>query len=52
MVKDANGNLKCSKKFPKTFAEQTVISDDGYPLYKRARFTDPNSQHFIPNSLG
>ncbi|OBZ80576.1 hypothetical protein A0J61_11375, partial [Choanephora cucurbitarum] len=29
MVKDANGNLKCSKRFPKTFTEQTVISDDG-----------------------
>ena len=43
MVKDANRVLKCSKRFPKTFTEQTVISDDGYSLYKRPRSTNPDS---------
>ncbi|OBZ80660.1 hypothetical protein A0J61_11291, partial [Choanephora cucurbitarum] len=52
MVKDANRNLKCSKRFPKTFTEQTVISDDGYPLYKRARSTDLNSRYSIRDPLG
>ena len=25
----------CSKRFPKSFAEETVVQDDSYPLYRR-----------------
>jgi hypothetical protein len=51
MVKDNNGNLKCSKGFPKDFIEESVISDDGYPKYKRTRNMDPSCRYSIRNPL-
>lgn len=45
MTKDANSNKKCSKRFTKEFSEQTVVSDDVYSSYKRARSAYPNTQY-------
>ena len=28
-------SAKCSKRFPKEFQEETIMQDDGYPLYRR-----------------
>jgi len=28
-------NRKCTKRFPKKFVDQTIVDDDGYPIYKR-----------------
>lgn len=28
-------NKKCTKHFPKKFAEETIIDKDGYPVYRR-----------------
>lgn len=37
---------KCSKKYPKMFSEETIWSDDGYPIYRRSNngrtFVSPN----------
>ena len=33
---------KCSKRFPKEYQEETVVQEDGYPLYRRRN----NGQHF------
>ncbi|POM72707.1 LOW QUALITY PROTEIN: Helitron helicase-like protein, partial [Phytophthora palmivora] len=30
-------NGKCSKKFPKQFAEETIMAEDKYPTYRRRR---------------
>lgn len=30
---------KCSKNFPKKFIEQTIVDQDGYPVYKRSSST-------------
>lgn len=32
---DVNGQKRCSKFFPKEFAMQTTIDQNGYPIYKR-----------------
>jgi len=32
-------NNKCSKFFPKKFIEQTIVDQDGYPVYKRSSNT-------------
>jgi len=29
-------NFKCTKFFPKKFIEQTIVDQDGYPVYKRS----------------
>ena len=34
MAKDSNGQLKCTKRCPKVFSEETVLSENGYPTYK------------------
>lgn len=52
MVKDAHGIKKCSKSFPKQFTEQTVVSEDGYPLYKRNRSSDPDTHFSIDHPMG
>ncbi|CEP08523.1 hypothetical protein [Parasitella parasitica] len=49
MQKDVNGVLKCSKRFPKTFSESTIINEDGYPQYKRTRSVDTSTLYTIPN---
>src|SRR5947199_8708327 len=28
-------NGRCSKKYPKQFAQETIWSEDGYPIYRR-----------------
>ncbi|GKA24180.1 helicase [Tanacetum coccineum] len=47
---------KCSKHYPKVFLEETVIDEDGYPIYhrrnnkvtaKKGKFTY-NNQHVVP----
>ena len=36
MVSNSPGlGAKCSKQFPKDFQEETVVQEDGYPLYRR-----------------
>jgi hypothetical protein len=40
-------NGKCSKKFPKEYAEETVITENGFPLYKR-----PNNSINFTNKEG
>ena len=32
-------NNKCSKYYPKKFIEQTIVDQDGYPVYKRSAKT-------------
>ncbi|GJS48910.1 hypothetical protein Tco_0599031 [Tanacetum coccineum] len=47
---------KCSKHYPKVFLEETVIDEDGYPIYRRQnnKVTDKkgkftyNNQHVVP----
>jgi len=29
------GQARCAKRFPKDFQEETVVQEDGYPLYRR-----------------
>ena len=38
-------NNKCTKKFPKKFNNETKLSDDGYPLYKRRSEKDGGFIH-------
>jgi hypothetical protein len=33
----ANALLTCSKRFPKSFANKTIINSDSYPEYRRRR---------------
>lgn len=49
MVKHINGELKCSKRFPKAFVEKTEVNEDGYPKYQRNRTLHPESQYTIPH---
>lgn len=34
-MEDEKGMLKCTKKFPKEFAERTDVNVNGYPIYRR-----------------
>jgi hypothetical protein len=36
----ANAPLTCSKRFPKPFANETIVNSDGYPEYRRRRTVD------------
>jgi hypothetical protein len=36
----ANAPLTCSKRFPKPFANKTIVNSDGYPEYRRRRTMD------------
>jgi hypothetical protein len=36
----ANVSLTCSKRFPKPFANETIVNSDGYPEYRRRRTVD------------
>jgi hypothetical protein len=36
----ANVLLTCFKRFPKFFANKTIINSDGYPKYRRRRTVD------------
>jgi hypothetical protein len=36
----ANALLTCSKRFPKLFANKTIINKDDYPKYRRRRIVD------------
>jgi hypothetical protein len=36
----ANVPLTCSKRFPKLFANETIVNKDGYPKYRRRRIVD------------
>jgi hypothetical protein len=36
----ANVLLTCFKRFPKPFANKTIINSDGYPEYRRRRTVD------------
>jgi hypothetical protein len=36
----ANVLLTCFKRFPKSFANETIINSDGYPEYRRRRTVD------------
>ena len=38
---DRTGHLKCSKQFPKAFADETTVQENGYPTYRRRN--DPNT---------
>ena len=49
MVADNNGVLKCSKRFPKAFTEETIVNENGYPNYRRSAHIDHNDRYFIPN---
>jgi hypothetical protein len=35
-----NAPLTCSKRFPKPFANKTIVNSDGYPEYRRRRTVD------------
>ena len=32
---DCGGRKECSKRFPKSFSAETIVQDDGYPVYRR-----------------
>ena len=49
MVADNNGVLKCSKRFPKAFSEETVVNENGYPTYRRSAYIHDNDKYSIPN---
>ena len=34
-MQTVNGTTSCSKRFPKAFQEETILQEDGYPLYRR-----------------
>jgi hypothetical protein len=36
----ANAPLTCFKRFPKPFANKTIVNSDGYPKYRRRRTVD------------
>jgi hypothetical protein len=36
----ANVPLTCSKRFPKLFANKTIVNKNGYPKYRRRRIVD------------
>jgi hypothetical protein len=36
----ANALLTCFKRFPKLFANKTIVNKDGYPKYRRRRIVD------------
>ena len=38
--------VKCSKHYPKSFQNSTVIGDNGYPLYRRRNTGDHNVINF------
>jgi hypothetical protein len=51
MTRGLLGNKKCSKGFPKSFSEQTLLAHNGYPVYCRRAsvgtpmtIPDPRSQ--------
>jgi len=29
------GQARCAKQFPRDFQEETIVQEDGYPLYRR-----------------
>ena len=37
---------KCSKHYPKSFQNSTIVGDDGYPLYRRRNTGDHNVINF------
>jgi hypothetical protein len=41
-IKKAHANilLTCFKRFPKPFANKTIVNSDGYPKYRRRRTVD------------
>jgi hypothetical protein len=36
----ANISLTYSKRFPKSFANETIVNNDSYPEYRRRRIMD------------
>ena len=52
MAKDVNGHLKCTKRFPKPYSEETIVSENGYPMYKRSSIVDPDNLHHVPVPQG
>ena len=51
MIKNSRGDMVCSKHFPKNFSEETVIPEDGYPIYKRSSFINNQDRYHIRNPL-
>ncbi|OBZ86961.1 hypothetical protein A0J61_04986, partial [Choanephora cucurbitarum] len=51
MTKDINGQLRCTKRFPKAYSEETLISENGYPVYKRSTVVDSANLYSVPNPL-
>ena len=48
MAKDVNGHLKCTTRFPKPYSEETIVSENGYPTYKRSSIVDSDNLHHVP----
>ncbi|SAM01867.1 hypothetical protein [Absidia glauca] len=49
MVKDIHGLLRCTKRFPKPHSEQTIVTENGYPIYKRSATVNPANLYTIPD---
>ena len=43
-------NGRCSKKFPKAFASETMLNNKGYPAYRR-RSTEEGGRWFLRGDL-
>ena len=49
MAKDINGQLKCTKRFPKAIIEETVLNENEHPTYKRSVTVE--SPYTMPDPL-
>ncbi|OBZ86082.1 hypothetical protein A0J61_05863 [Choanephora cucurbitarum] len=49
MAKDINGQLKCTKRFPKAIIEETVLNENEHPIYKRSVTVE--SPYTMPDPL-
>lgn len=47
MIEDGRGRMICSKRFPKEFQDETFLSEDDYPLYRRRRAPSGAQNNFF-----
>ncbi|OBZ80277.1 hypothetical protein A0J61_11674, partial [Choanephora cucurbitarum] len=51
MAKGTNGQLRCTKRFPKAYSEETLITENGYPVHKHSAVVDSPNLYSVPNPL-
>ncbi|SAM09603.1 hypothetical protein [Absidia glauca] len=49
MAKNAHGLLICTKRFPKAHSEETIVTENGYPIYKRSATVNPADIYTVPD---